>query len=91
MFPPELTRSLQPKEDPEELFMQEERRLLYVAMTRAEHNLYLTYSRRYGTNKEETDPSQFLLDLNFEFNPLHTDRRCASRRSARACNSSEPT
>jgi DNA helicase II / ATP-dependent DNA helicase PcrA len=68
--PRDLARSLQPEDDPEELFMQEERRLLYVAMTRAEHNLYLTCARRYGTNKEDTDPSQFLMDLNFEFNPL---------------------
>jgi DNA helicase-2/ATP-dependent DNA helicase PcrA len=68
--PRALARSLQPNEDPEELFMQEERRLLYVAMTRAQRKLYLTYARWYGANKQETAPSAFLLDLNFEHNPL---------------------
>jgi DNA helicase-2/ATP-dependent DNA helicase PcrA len=67
--PSELVRSIQPEEQPEGLYVQEERRLLYVAMTRAKHRLYLTYSRRYGTNIDETAPSQFLLDLDFERNP----------------------
>jgi DNA helicase II / ATP-dependent DNA helicase PcrA len=49
--------------DREEL--EEERRLMYVAMTRAKENLYLIHSRRrllYGEAKSNA-PSQFLADI----------------------------
>jgi DNA helicase-2/ATP-dependent DNA helicase PcrA len=52
-----------------ELFLQEERRLLYVAMTRAQHHLFLTLAELYGDNARKTKPSQFLTDLDIENNP----------------------
>jgi DNA helicase-2/ATP-dependent DNA helicase PcrA len=42
--------------------MQEERRLFYVAMTRAKKGLYLTWAKDYGGKKTKL-PSQFLVDL----------------------------
>lgn len=38
----------------------EERRLLYVAMTRAQALLYLSFPRRDSTNSDETTPTSFL-------------------------------
>lgn len=52
--------------DPQEL--EEERRLMYVAMTRARENLYLLHCRRrtlYGDSKANP-PSQFLEDIDPE-------------------------
>ncbi len=50
-------------EDPEA--MQEERRLLYVGITRAKDRLYLIYSQRRSTfgNYEPVEPSRFLEDI----------------------------
>ena len=48
----------------------EERRLFYVAMTRAQHKLFLTFAEIYGDNTTKTKPSQFLLQLDIENNPL---------------------
>jgi DNA helicase-2/ATP-dependent DNA helicase PcrA len=49
--------------------LEEERRLLYVGMTRAEENLYLTYarSRRRFNNINYTTPSLFLDEIPSEF------------------------
>lgn len=70
--PGDLARGLKAGDDEMELFIQEERRLLYVAMTRAEERLYLTYAKWYGTNKRASKPSQFLEDIGFMDNPLIT-------------------
>lgn len=59
----EMFPSLRDLSDPEEL--EEERRLAYVAITRAREQLYITNARRrrvYGTIKE-TYPSRFLLEI----------------------------
>jgi DNA helicase-2/ATP-dependent DNA helicase PcrA len=49
--------------------LEEERRLLYVGMTRAEENLYLSYarSRRRFNNVNYTSPSLFLDEIPSEF------------------------
>jgi DNA helicase-2/ATP-dependent DNA helicase PcrA len=47
--------------------LEEQRRLLYVAMTRAKENLYLTYPRTI--NDKKTTPSLFLEEAGFK--PLH--------------------
>ena len=57
-------------DDEKELHVQEERRLLYVAMTRAQNLLYITHAKRYGQNVRDTKPSRFLDELKFEENPL---------------------
>lgn len=48
-------------ETPEEA-LEEERRLMYVAMTRAKESLTLTVAANYGSRKTST-PSQFLAEL----------------------------
>jgi DNA helicase-2/ATP-dependent DNA helicase PcrA len=51
-------------DDPEQ--MAEERRLMYVGLTRAEDRLYLTYAfkrARYGDRGEPAVPSRFLDDI----------------------------
>ncbi len=70
--PADLARGLKAGDDEKALFLQEERRLLYVAMTRAEDRLYLTYSKWYGENKRETKASPFLEEISFRENPLIT-------------------
>ena len=72
VVPADLARGLKSGDDEKALFLQEERRLLYVAMTRAEERLYLTYAKWYGENKRETKPSPFLEELSFRNNPLIT-------------------
>ncbi|MDD6553037.1 MAG: 3'-5' exonuclease [Prevotellaceae bacterium] len=49
--------------------LEEERRLLYVAITRAERHCYLTYARnrwRYGTMQID-EPSRFLRDIDHRY------------------------
>ena len=67
--PNELLKGEPIDEPPKELHIQEERRLLYVAMTRAQNNLYILYSARYGQGKRETRPSKFLDELEFKTDP----------------------
>jgi len=50
-----LARGMKTGDDEKELYQQEERRLFYVAMTRAEQKLFATYAERYG--KTSTRPS----------------------------------
>ena len=52
----------------EEKELEEERRLAYVAITRAEHTLYVTHSMRRRVYGEEmaAEPSQFLNELPLE-------------------------
>ncbi|MEI6842027.1 MAG: 3'-5' exonuclease, partial [Methanomicrobiales archaeon] len=67
--PNDLSRGLKTTDDEKALFLQEERRLCYVAMTRAEERLYFTLARWYGELKTEKKPSKFLQELDFEHNP----------------------
>lgn len=57
-LPDELIKAILPKGD---FHLEEERRLFYVGMTRAEQVLYLTRARDYGT-KREWKPSPFILE-----------------------------
>jgi DNA helicase-2/ATP-dependent DNA helicase PcrA len=68
--PKDLARGLKQEEDEKALYLQEERRLCYVGMTRAEGRLYLTRAKRYGENKRESKPSLFLEELKYTENPL---------------------
>lgn len=45
------------------IHLQEERRLFYVAMTRAKEGLYLSYADFYGTGVRKRKPSRFLNEL----------------------------
>jgi len=77
--PADLAKGLKAGDDEKALFLQEERRLLYVAMTRAEERLYLMYAKWYGDNKRETKPSQFLDEIDFRHNPLVTVAEAEAR------------
>ena len=68
--PNDLAKGLKTGDDERALFLQEERRLLYVAMTRAQEKLYLTLAKRYGERKTDAPPSQFLFELGYPNNPL---------------------
>lgn len=67
--PNDLSKGVKIEEDEKELHLQEERRLLYVAMTRAQNLLFVTYAKKYGQNIRETKPSKFLEEINFAANP----------------------
>ena len=69
-MPTELMKGVERTADSSELHIEEERRLFYVAMTRAMNNLYLIYPKKFGDNKNEKGPSQFLEELDYEKNPL---------------------
>ncbi len=68
--PNDLSRGIKTDDDEKALYQQEERRLCYVAMTRAEQKLYFTLAEKYGDNKNKTKPSKFLDEMAFESNPL---------------------
>ncbi len=60
-----LLPHLRPSADPGEVNLEEERRLLYVGMTRAREELVLTWARarrRFGPS-QPTAPSQFIKEL----------------------------
>jgi DNA helicase-2/ATP-dependent DNA helicase PcrA len=67
--PNDLARGMKTGDDERSLYEQEERRLFYVAMTRAEQRLFITLAERYGQNVKKTKPSKFLEELEFEQNP----------------------
>ncbi|MEI6533291.1 MAG: ATP-dependent DNA helicase [Candidatus Roizmanbacteria bacterium] len=58
-IPSELIKETLPEGD---YHLQEERRLFYVAMTRAKEKLYLTTSKLYGEGKRERKVSQFVAE-----------------------------
>ena len=60
--PKELAHGLVPVMDPEMFFKNEERRVLYVAMTRAIEKLYITFPTTYSTGSHR-NPSVFLQEL----------------------------
>ena len=68
-IPVELLKGVKSKFDEKELHLHEERRLFYVAITRAKEKLYITYAKRYGNNKTDSKPSKFLEEIDFEANP----------------------
>ncbi len=68
--PNDLSKGLKRQEDEKELYRQEERRLFYVAMTRAQNQLFITHAKIYGQNIKETKQSVFLDEINYKKNPL---------------------
>ncbi len=68
--PNDIAKGLQKGEDEKSLSLQEERRLLYVAMTRAQNQLYLVFPTKYAQNVRQSKPSVFLDEIDFEKNPL---------------------
>ena len=61
--PDELTGGILSEEKPDDLHYQEERRLCYVALTRAKDLLYLSYCDRYLPNKGTTPVSRYLTEI----------------------------
>ncbi len=57
-IPTQLIKDILPEGD---FHLQEERRLFYVAITRAKTNLYLTWAKDYGGSREKK-PSIFLIE-----------------------------
>lgn len=68
--PNDLAKGLTKSEDEKALSLQEERRLLYVAMTRAQNELFIMFPIKYAQNVRQTKPSVFLEDIEFEKNPF---------------------
>lgn len=64
--PKELIKEILPEGD---IHLQEERRLFYVAMTRAKRGLYFSYAYDYGGSRAKK-PSQFLVDIGLVAKPL---------------------
>lgn len=70
--PDDLSRDKDGGADKKAVHKNEERRLLYVAMTRAKDRLFITFSTRYGENVKDSKPSEFLGEdeLDYENNKL---------------------
>jgi DNA helicase II / ATP-dependent DNA helicase PcrA len=68
--PKDLAKGLVRDADEKTLHNLDEKRLLYVAMTRAKSHLFITYAQNYETRKKEAPPSPFLDELSFKENPL---------------------
>ena len=67
--PHDLTKGVIPNADPKEEFIREERRVLYVGMTRTISHLFLTYPIQYETRGKANKASKFLQALKPEKNP----------------------
>ncbi len=61
--PRELTQGVIPAAEPKEEFLREERRVLYVGMTRTIENLYLMYPTQYEDRTKASKASKFLQEL----------------------------
>ncbi|QLH04214.1 hypothetical protein C5F49_01975 [Nitrosopumilus oxyclinae] len=68
--PDELSKGLMIHDTGKESYIKEERRLLYVAMTRASNQLFMIFPIKYTRNKRPNKPSQFLEELKYEENNL---------------------
>jgi DNA helicase-2/ATP-dependent DNA helicase PcrA len=68
--PAELAKGVQRDADEKVLHVEEERRLAYVAMTRAKEKLYLVFPEIYEGNKRGVKPSEFLEQIDYGKNPL---------------------
>ena len=68
--PDELSKGLMMHDTGKESYIKEERRLLYVAMTRAVNQLFIVFPIKYTSNKRPNKPSQFLEELNYDENDL---------------------
>jgi DNA helicase II / ATP-dependent DNA helicase PcrA len=64
----DLLKSVKSKFDEKELHLQEERRLFYMAITRAKDKPFITYAKRYGENKTDSNPSKFLKEIAYTQN-----------------------
>ncbi len=62
-IPNDLSRGIPPQEEPKVEHRNEERRVLYVGMTRAIDSLYITYPTQYATNTRTNKASPFLDKL----------------------------
>jgi len=62
-IPRELNHGADLDADPKELHLEEERRLCYVAITRAKDEVYLSSYEMYGSNKNPTPRSTFLEEI----------------------------
>ncbi len=69
-IPKELLQGESRMEDTKEMHDEEERRLFYVAITRTMERLYMIQPIRYGKNVRDTNPSRFLVELDYKRNPL---------------------
>ncbi|MEK7664740.1 MAG: UvrD-helicase domain-containing protein [Patescibacteria group bacterium] len=61
-LPDELIKDIKPKGD---VHLQEERRICYVAMTRAKKELYFTSAKDYGLGREKK-LSRFLIEMGYK-------------------------
>lgn len=70
IVPSDMAKGVQRNVDEKDLHLEEERRLTYVAMTRAKEKLYLVFPEKYTINVNPSKPSQFLTEIDYENNPL---------------------
>jgi len=68
VIPNDLSDEIKTNLDEKEIRIQEERRLFYVAITRAEKRLYLTYALRYGGNVKDSTVSPYLEEIEYQNN-----------------------
>jgi len=68
-IPQKLVKEILPKGD---IHLQEERRLFYVAMTRAKRGLFFTSADDYGGSRKKK-PSRFLKELNLDISKPKND------------------
>lgn len=68
--PSELLSGRSAEPNSKEAYYAEEQRLFYVSATRAMNKIYITSPMRYADNTTQKRPSEFLVDLDYEENPL---------------------
>lgn len=87
--PLQIAKGVQRDAEEKVLHLEEERRLAYVAMTRAKEHLYLVFPEKYLENSNASKPSQFLNDIDHTQNTLveMIEANVAAQRSGLIANS----
>jgi DNA helicase-2/ATP-dependent DNA helicase PcrA len=81
-LPKELLKGIQSPYDNKDLHIQEERRLFYVALSRAKEKLIITYAKRFGENKTDSKPSRFLQEIHYQQNKDITFQQITDTKTA---------
>lgn len=95
-LPPELLTLVEVPSDREqkkELETEDERRLFFVAATRAQQRLFVTFANEYGDpkNKKEVEASQFVTELATEvFEPVSAENAITTSQESRLRKSVAP-
>ncbi|MFH1326245.1 MAG: UvrD-helicase domain-containing protein [Candidatus Falkowbacteria bacterium] len=85
LLPDALVKEILPEGD---IHLEEERRLFYVAMTRAKNSLYFSWAPDYGGTRRKK-PSRFLTELGVKYQVLSVDDERENKKTIKQKNKAD--